>query len=117
LLLRFHLFLFELHSLVALMAKRRIGLVAMMALRAFKIALLGYMVLVRVWLELFRLFSDSLDRFVAGETRLRRCRFFRLRRAVASVAGEVPFLVALCGGAALFLCRGKSSPERGRYDK
>ncbi len=88
---------------MALKAQQDIFFVAFMALRAFDVAAFGYMVLVRILIEVFCPLSHRLQRFMAFETCLRCCRCCRLFLGVARIAREVSFLVTVCGKAGLFL--------------
>ena len=91
---------------MALVAQGDIRLVTVMALRAFDVAAIGDMVLMRIPLEIFRPLGNSLDRFVAFETCLTGGRRCWLGLRMARIAGEAPCLMAVCGKITLFLDRG-----------
>jgi hypothetical protein len=97
---------------MALIAQWDISLVAVMALRTFDVAAIGYVVLVRIPLEILRPFRYSLDRFMAFKTCLPGGRRCGLGLRMTRLASEAPFLMAVRGKNTLFLDRSESGPNQ-----
>ncbi len=97
---------------MALMTQRSVGLVALMALRAFEVTCFGDVVLMRIFFEVFRSLGDSLDRLVAGEACCRRRRGFGLFFAMAGVARETPCPMAVRGEGVRLLGDNRSGPKQ-----
>jgi hypothetical protein len=100
---------------MALSTYHDIGLMALVALRAFNVASVRQMILVRVLLEIFGPIGNGLERFVAGNASLLGCRCFGLFLPVAARARNAGFLVAV-RSKGTFLGQNQTGTENNRCD-
>jgi hypothetical protein len=79
--------------------QNRVGFMSLMTLRALNIAALCYMVVVRIFVIIFRSFGNRVQRFVAGEAGFSGRGRFGLRFFMTPNTGDAVAFVAISGKA------------------